>query len=186
MQQWLFKLGIKTFTDTYYTQLVGDTGVKIGQDMPNPIGWIYGISIETDCTQPTDQTKLCISLSNASQLYLYFKVGTDLFINNFRIDRAVYTVPVGVPTPAQYQNQERYFPVNIPRVTDLKQSYYNNPTGIGTPLAPVYIPLTVYYIDVTSYNHLVKMGHLFDGAAAVPAHPLHSKHLPPGQHKSAI
>ena len=173
MQQWLMKLGVRTFTDTYFTLLNGNSPVKRGQDMPKPVGWIYGIAFETDSVQPTDATKPTITIAQASLLYLYFKVGTNLFMNNFRIDRAVYYSP----TTSLPFGIDRYFPVNIPEVTDLKESYYNNPTGIGngtTGGPPVYIPLTIYYIDIDSYKELLAKGYLFDGAKALPHHPVHS------------
>lgn len=165
MQQWLFKLGVKTYTDTYFTQLVGKSPVKIGQNMPEPVGWIYGISIGVGSFYPTDQSQPTIAMADASNLYLYFKVGTQLFMNNFRCDQAVYynpttDLPFGI---------DRYFPVNIPRVTDLKESYYNNPTGIGA-VSPLLIPLTIYYINKEDYEGLLKKGYLFDGVAALPAH----------------
>jgi hypothetical protein len=179
MQEQLYKLGVKTYTDTYYTQLTGGTPTMIGQDMPNVVGWIYGISIDVDGVLPTDQSKNAISLANASNLWLYFKVNAELFINNMRLDKLVFVNPnegLGA-APAQYSNQRRYFDVNIPYVTDLKQSYYNNPTSLGTSVAPLYIPLSIYYIDRDSYNGLVKKGYLMDGVKALQPHPINSKHL---------
>ena len=166
-----FKMGIRTYTDTYFTQLVGSSPTKIGQDMPNPVGWIYGISIETDSVFPTDKTLPTIAFADAANLYLYFKDGTDLYINNMRCDRLVYTQP----SAPNSSNPRRYFSVNIPRMTDLKQSYYNNPTGIGTTGAPVLIPLTIYYIDVASVDMLRAKGYIFDGARALPMHHAHKK-----------
>lgn len=175
IEQWLLHMGCRTYTDTYFTQLKGQPGVvKIGQDMPKPVGWIYGISIETDSVFPTDQTIPTITLAQASLLYLYFKVGKDLFINNARCDKFVFYVPpTGAGQVPQYTNQQRYFPVNIPDVTDLKQSYYQNPTGIGAS-PNVYIPLTIWYIDIDDYHQLLGKGYIFNGTRALPHHPKHS------------
>lgn len=181
IETWLMKLGIKTYSDTYFTQLTGSSPTLIGQDMPKPVGWIYGISIETDSTFPTDASKPTITLGNAALLYLYFKIGTDLYMNNMRCDKLVFYHPSGAGNP-DYSNQARYFPVNIPYTTDLKQSYYNNPSSIGSvPVSggPVYIPLTIYYIDVASYHALVAKGYLFDGVAAMPHHANSPKHKQP-------
>lgn len=171
VQQWLMKMGVRTYTDTYFTLLDGSSPIQIGQDMPKPVGWIYGISIETDSVQPTDKSKATITQADAAKLYLYLKIGTDLYMNNVRLDRLMFYVPSG--TGNSYANSERYFPVSIPHTTDLKQSYYNNPTGIGSPTA-AYIPLTIYYIEIKDYNYLLKKGYLFDGTAAMPHHPHHS------------
>lgn len=181
IEEQLFKLGVKTYTDTYYTNLQGISPTKIGQDMPNPVGWIYGISIETDSVNPTDQSLPNITLVQASQLWLYFKLGTNLFINNMRCDKLVYYNPasnlLSPPFPANtvqqcnYSNQQRYFPVNIPCTTDLKQSYYNNPTGIGSSSSIVQIPLTIWYININSYKDLLRKGYIFDGTIALPDKP---------------
>jgi hypothetical protein len=165
-----FKMGIRTYSDTYFTMLDGGSPTKIGQDMPNPIGWIYGISIETDSVYPTDATKPTITIDQASKLYLYFKEGTDLYLNNFRCDRAVFSnPPAPLPTTEYYSNPKRYFQINIPKMTDLKQSYYNNPTAIKN----VYVPLTIYYIDILSYNELLHKGYLHAGVRSMPAKHTH-------------
>lgn len=168
IEELCFKLGLKTYSDTYYTNLVGVSPTKIGQDMPNPVGWIYGISIDTDSVNPTDASLPNITLAQASNLWLYFKFGVELFINNMRCDKLVY-YGNAISGAVNYSNQQRYFPVNIPRVTDLKQSYYNNPQGYGTQTSPLQIPLTIWYLTVDTCNDLVKKGYTFDGTMAVPA-----------------
>jgi hypothetical protein len=184
IEQLCFKLGVKTYTDTYYTNLLGSSPTKIGQNMPMPIGWIYGISIDTDSVNPTDKTLPNITAAQASNLWLYFKIGAELFINNMRLDKLIY---YGNATSGSenYSNQQRYFTVNIPRVSDLKESYYNNPQGYGTQLAPLQIPLTIYYINVNTYDHLLKKGYIFDGAVTLPDKNMHQHSQPQQQHPQA-
>lgn len=164
-EQMMVKLGIPVYTDTYYTLINGGAQAKIGQDMPNSVGYIFGISTIVNGVQPTDQTKIIISTAQASAIWLYLKIGVNLFQNNFRLDKLIFEDSTA---PGQYANQRRYFDVSIPRVMDLKESYYLNPTAIGTPAAPRFVALQIYYIDIASYDLLVKKKYMFRGVDSIP------------------
>ena len=162
IEETLMKLGIPTYTDTYYTKLDGTPGqVKIGQDMPKPIGWIYGLSVNPTGTQPANVGLNIISEANLQALWLYLKIGVDLYVNNYRLDNLNF---VSVANQ-NYSNPRRYLPVGVPNVTDLKESYYANPSGI----ADVYVPLTIHYIDVGAYDLLVEKGYLYRDYKALPS-----------------
>ena len=164
----MVKLGIPIYTDTYYTLLNGGAQAKIGQDMPNPVGHIFGISCVVEGVQPTDQTKRVLTTAQAGLIWLYLKVGTNLFMNNFRLDKLIFETPAtsGLQT---YQNPRRYYPCSIPVATDLKESYYLNPTAIGAPpTTGIYAALQIHYIDRPSYFELVNKGYLYRGVENLP------------------
>lgn len=157
MQQHLMKLGIPTYTDTYFTLLpsTATSQIKIGQDMPTPVGWIYGISTTVWGSHPTDPTKPMITNIDATNLYVYFKIATDLYMNNYRVDNYVmFSAQTSSILNAQLNGTTRYMPVNIPAATDLKESYYLNPQGI----VDKYIGLTIHYISLIDYRMMQKKG----------------------------
>lgn len=161
IEEMLLKLGIPTYTDTYYTKLDGTPGqVKIGQDMPKPIGWIYGLSVNPEGTQPTNVGLSIVGEGDLQKLWLYLKLGPDVYVNNYRLDNLNF---LSVKNQ-DYSNPSRYKPVGVPNVTDLKESYYYNPSG----LANVFVPLTVHYINKESYDLLVQKGYLFRDVKALP------------------
>ena len=175
ISQWLMKLGIPTFTDTYFTLLptTATQQIKIGQDMPTPVGWIYGISLTTGGSHPTDPTQPIITSAQAPNVYIYFKIATDLYMHNFRLDNYM----MFSQADNQMNNQLRYLPVSIPAATDLKESYYLNPTGITS----TYVPLTIHYISLRDYR-LMLAKNLMHNLINLPAqqHPVNAH----GQHNN--
>jgi hypothetical protein len=166
MHQMLLKLGIPTYSDTYYTQLTGATPTKIGQTMPSVIGLIYGLSVDVNGTTPQNNTFNCITPNQSTQLWLQLKIGAALYVDNFRLDRLVFS-----DGGTNFQNPNRYFPVMVPSETDLKESTFYNPNSIGSGGTPIYVPLTVHYIDKPSYAHMLQKGYLYANAHSAPSTP---------------
>ena len=182
MQQQLMKLGIPTYTDTYFTLLpsTATSQIKIGQDMPTPVGWIYGISTTINGSHPTDPTKPMINRADSTNLYVYFKIATDLFMNNYRLDNYVMfdaNPTATANTNSQLNNSQRYMSVNIPSATDLKESYYLNPQGI----VDKYIGLTIHYISLIDYRMMQKKG-LITPLGTFPDWKGHAQQLPHQHH----
>lgn len=164
----LLKLGIPTYSDTYYTALKGSTPTKIGQVMPSVIGLIYGLSVDVGGCLPQSSTALMLRYDQAYLVFLQLKMGAALYVDNYRVDRLVYNNTANTTSTAVFTNQQRYFPVVVPAVTDLKESTYYNPAGLGSSTTPVYVPLTVHYIDVDAYKYLKEKGYVFPNANSAP------------------
>jgi hypothetical protein len=153
MQSLLFKLGIPTYMYTVETAITGEISTNIGETLPQDLGWIYGLSTNVNGVTARDKTKIYPTALEASNLFLNLKYGQAIFVNGLRLSDLIFLDPLALAQPG---NSERYLQVNIPLNTDLKLSYIQNPTQIGTPAAPVTTALNLFYIDIKSYTTLVK------------------------------
>lgn len=153
IQDVLFKLGIPTYVYVVETQLTANAEIKIGETLPVDLGWIYGMSVNINGCSPKDSTKLNILPGQSASLFLTLKYGQSLYVNNLRVSELIYTQPEPV-AQSLFTNSNRYLSVNIPLNTDLKQSFFANPTLITGRI----ISLNLYYVDLTSYRTLVNEG----------------------------
>lgn len=150
IQQTLFKLGIPTYCYSVETDITANNSIKIGETLPQDLGWIYGLSTNATGVTARDQTKLLPSFAQLSNLYLNLKYGQSIFVNGLRLCDLLFLDPAsGIPI-----NSSRYLEVNVPLNTDLKLSFIDNPTLI----TGVTCVLNLYYIDKISYSTLVKQG----------------------------
>lgn len=152
----LLRLGIRTYSYPVITQFnQAAIEVLIGDSLSTELGWIYGISTEVEGVTPKDQNVPLPTFVQAADLYLNLQNAQTWYINDFRFTNMVYINPLaGVPIPSG----ARYYPVNIPMNTDLKQSIIRNPkqlTGFSTMI-------TFHYIPRATYLQLVKDGVMKD------------------------
>jgi hypothetical protein len=168
MESWLFKLGIPTYTYTFYTQLDGSITQNINQNMPQPVGRIYGISTITDSCLPKDSSQSLLSVfspisginNNVADISISFKYAATEFYDTYRLDQLLHVYPAykdsesGAIIAPQYNNSTRYRLVNIPGDIDLKYSFYTNPKNVGG----FNVALTIHYIDVNTYADMLNDG----------------------------
>lgn len=158
IQTMLFKLGVPTYKYTVETSFTGQVQQKIGDTLEVTVGWIYGMSTQIEGTTATDPNQILPNSAQIPNIYLNLKYGQSIYVNKLRMSDLVYIDPAMAPT--QYINPQRYQNFNIPALTDLKQSYYDNPqayTGIT-------VVLDLWYIDITAYKQLIKDGAMFVNA----------------------
>lgn len=151
IQTKLFQLGIPTYVYSVQTALSGKNTQFIGDTLEVTVGWVYGLSINIENSLPGDQSQLNVTSIQAAKLFLNLKYGTSIYVNQLRLDHLIFNDPSA--TSNKYNNPQKYLPVNIPMATDLKQSFYTNPTLIATPAN---VALNLFYIDTTGYENLVK------------------------------
>lgn len=154
----LLRLGIRTYSYPVITQFnssgapaAGQIEVLIGDSLSTELGWIYGISTEVEGVTPKDKNVPLPTFAQAANLYLNLQNAQTWYINDFRFTNMVYINPA---TALAINHGARYFPVNIPMNTDLKQSIIRNPLqlfGFSTMI-------TFHYIPRETYNQLVKDG----------------------------
>lgn len=149
-----FKLGIPTYIYSVETTLQGVVNEKIGDTIEVTLGWVYGLSINIEGKIAESNATNNITSVQAYQLFLNLKYGQSIYVNSVRLNHFIFDDPSAVP---RYNNPSKYLPVNFPSGTDLKQSFYENPTLITGNV----VTLNFFYIDKTSYNRLVKSNTIF-------------------------
>lgn len=160
-QQLLLQWGIPTYIYSVETVLQGKLDEKIGDTMEVTVGWVYGLSVNIDGVLPDNSAELINSLQ-ASNFYLTLKYGQSLYINKLRLTHLIYDrKTAGSLDPT---NPKKYLDVNIPLDTDLKQSFYSNPSLISG----VAIALNLFYIDINAYKFLVERGLVLQNGLALP------------------
>lgn len=148
IEELLFKVGIPTYKTNLETEITAVKEIELGQNAPTNIGWIYGISVNCEGTSP-DTSKNLITLANAKDLWVNFKIGSSVFIQTWRLSELVFTIGGTARTqPMNYQ------PCSIPLELDWKQSTIENPTLITGK----YVVFNLWYIDVPGYNALMRSG----------------------------
>lgn len=143
IESFLFHLGIRTYFYSVITPITADTEVQIGQSISTELGWIYGISSQVSGVAPKNKTIILPTIAQAADLYFNLQNGQTWYINDLRFTDMIYYNPA-TPTPSTGQ---RYFPVNIPYTTDLKESIIRNPqgaTGFSTMISFYYVPKSTY------------------------------------------
>ena len=158
VEMFLLRLGIRTYSYPVITAFnssgappSGQIEVPIGDSLSTELGWIYGISTEVEGVTPKDKNVALPTFAQAAGLYLNLQNAQTWYINDFRFTNMIYCNPasgIAIPSGA------RYYPVNIPMQTDLKQSIIRNPLqqfGFSTMI-------TFHYIPRETYNQLVKDG----------------------------
>lgn len=147
MEELLLKLGIPTYVQALYTTITATDQIQLPKELPNQIGWIYGLSTVVATVTPTNQA--LITLANAQRLYLTLVSGATLFTNPLRLDQLIYDSTTGC--------DQRYMRVNVPSKISLDQSYVTNP---GASVASGVFALQLWYIDKASHKFLVDNGFL--------------------------
>lgn len=145
VEQFLLRLGIRTYAYPVITAITAKPEILFGDSISTELGWIYGISAEVNGCTPKDQTVVLPTLAQAGDLYVNLQYGQTWFINDFRMSNLVFNDPSQATTG--YTNSQRYFGVNIPMTTDLKQSVIRNPkmaSGFSTMITFHYIPRKTY------------------------------------------
>lgn len=163
----LLQWGIPTYIYQVETALQGKLQEKIGDTLEVTVGWVYGLSVNVDGVLPDNSLPLVTS-NQIADFYLTLKYGQSLFINQLRLSHLVYDYRTTGTGQLISTNCRKYFPVNIPVDTDLKQSFYSNPTltkGSDTGSA---ISLNLFYIDITAYNFLVSKGIVLQNGLTLP------------------
>ena len=148
VETFLLNLGIRTYFYSVITPITAETEVQIGQSISTELGWIYGISTQIVGVTPKNKTVALPTAAQAADLYLNLQNAQTWYINDLRFTDMVYYNPTG----AVPNNPQRYFPVNIPYTTDLKESIIRNPqgaSGFSTMLSFYYIPKATY-IDLVA------------------------------------
>jgi hypothetical protein len=145
----LLKHGIRTYSYPVITEMQPKIEVQIGDSISTELGWIYGISTEVSGVTPKDKNVNLPTYLQAADLYLNLQNGQTWYINDLRYSNLVFLDPVnGIPI-----NSKRYYDVNIPYTTDLKQSIIRNPkmlSGFSVMTTFQYIPLKTYKALVAS------------------------------------
>jgi len=148
MQELLLKLGIPTYVYSVNTVLQGVDQEMIGDTMEVTVGHIYGMSVDIQGNSVISSGTPNITTSQAFLLYINIKFGQAIYMNNLRLNHLVYDDPSAVP---KYNNPKKYFECNVPYGTDLKKSYYQNPTHING----ANVALNLFYIDTVAYKNLL-------------------------------
>lgn len=152
----LFKLGVPTYQYSINTLLQGGAVQKIGDTLEVTVGWIYGLATQVSGTLPLDPAQPLPTGAQIQNIYLNLKYGQSIYINQMRMSDLTFIDPAA----GLYINQSRYLPVNIPALTDFKQSFYQNPQLYNN----INVSLTLYYIDKVAYKNLVESGLMFVNA----------------------
>lgn len=149
MESLLFKMGIPTYIYSVETALDASTNQKVGEDFPTNMGRVYGISVSVNGSSALDSTKPYITVAESALLWINFRLSQSVYINSYRLDNLVYINPTAGTIGF---NPERYYKCNIPGETDLKQSFFQNPTGLTGKT----VCFNFHYIDIIGYNRLVE------------------------------
>ena len=155
MQELLVKTGVPSYTTNFVSPIptVAQTQIQIAKNIPQQVGYIYGLTILTDSASPGNQT--LITLAQAQNLYIVLKDGPTEFFQQVRLDQMTQTL-AGFPN----LNPNYYMPVNIPGYFDLSTSYYQNPTGIVSVEVTSVILLQLWFISTESYKWLMKKNYI--------------------------
>lgn len=147
IESWLFKAGIPTYKTWLEIDLPtpAQTQIEIADKVPENVGWIYGMSIQSDGKSPYDASKPLISATDAYLLWLTLKYATSDFVDTWRLSDLNFNPSLGVR-----QQPNNYAPCSIPMGTDWRKSKIINTTGIVGKT----IWLDVYFIDVATYKNL--------------------------------
>jgi hypothetical protein len=147
----LFKCGVGTWITDIITIApvsttpgVGSESFPVGKNLPEDVGFIYGMNVIADGTGP-DGSVLPTTTQNQS-MYLNLKSGPTNFVENYRMSDLQNDF-AGSPNV----RIERYMPVAIPSF-DLSKSQYINPnlyTGFN-------IHLYLWYVQTDDWKVLVK------------------------------
>lgn len=151
VQTFLMKLGIPTYIYSVETQLSGNSVEKIGDTMEVTVGWVYGLSINIEGTTAGNQTQACITSADALKLWINLKYGQAIYLNSLRLNHLCFD-DLSVPALPRFNSEQKYLPVNIPMGTDLKQSFYQNPSLLNNTK---FVVLNLFYIDAAAYKELV-------------------------------
>ena len=146
VEQFLLRLGIRTYVYPVITDVTAKIQVLLGDSISTELGWIYGISTEIVGCVPDDKNTPLPTFAQVKDLYLTLLNGQTMYINNLRMSNLVFVDPTAANTNPT-SNQRRYYPVNIPMTTDLKNSYFQNPqaaSGFSTMIYFHYIPKKTY------------------------------------------
>jgi hypothetical protein len=148
----LFREGIATWLGDIVTSLPADNNgagsqkFQIGKNLATNIGFIYGLSMYADGTDPNG-TQL-ITTTQAQNMYLGLYDGATNFIQYLRLSDLLNEFAGSPIVRAQ-----KYLPVNVP-VFDLSQSDYYNPN--------VYVNATLrlklWYITNSDFDKLKATG----------------------------
>lgn len=144
----LFNLKIRTYVMDVITVLPSPASIKfeVGKNLPETIGFIYGLSTYADGTDPDGNT--LISTTQAQNIYLTLQTGATQFLEQVRLSDLLNEF-AGSPVV----RPNKYTPVNLP-IFDLSKSFYQNPVGYtGTEIA---IRLKIWYIEITDWNNYLK------------------------------
>jgi len=138
--------------------------IDISKTMPEDVGWIYGMSIDTDTVDPANRP--LISTGEAQNMYLKLKHGSTEFYSPVRLDKFIQP---SFLVPAYFG--KAYLPISIPGDFDFSASKYINPTGIvssSDPAAPPkVINLFLWHITKIDYHFLLNKGMLLRRGAHV-------------------
>ncbi len=151
VEKFLLGQGIRTYYYSVITAITAKIEIPFGDSISTELGWIYGISAEINGVTPKDQTVPLPTLAQSADLYINLQFGQTWYIMDLRLSNLVYTEQVA---GRDLTNPQRYYPVNIPFTTDLKQSIIRNPksaTGFSTMIG-------FHYIPRKTYNELVAKG----------------------------
>lgn len=144
IEELLLRAGVPAYKTNLITTITTSKEINLGQQAPENIGWIYGISLNVGGTDYQGNT--LISLADSYNLWLNLKIQTNVFTQSIRLANFIYLNPSAIRT-----TERNYMPVSIPLQLDWKQSSILNPTGIASGI----VNFDFYYIDIPSYNKLV-------------------------------
>lgn len=159
IEEMIIKAGVPTYVVKLEINLSGNQNeISVAQQEPNPIGLIYGLSVDIGGTHPTDNTRQLIDQNDSRNLWLTLKYNTAEFVDKIRLSRLGNDIP-----NANGGIIRNYFPCNIPRGTDWQGSKIYNYTGITNKT----ILLNLYFIDVQSLAALREQGIFFRNGVKV-------------------
>jgi hypothetical protein len=196
LEDFFFRMGIPTYCNDVVTnipQQVTNEIKPIQNIMQSDIGYIYGMSVYADRTDPIGN--IMITTTQAQNLYLQLRNGSISFGQYIALDDMLSTY-AGSPVI----REKKYLPFNIPGTYadhgkgapgqhfDISQSSYLNPTGIVSAATgpPIVIRLKFWYVPTVGATMLAKHG-FFDpdhprhhphGHRASAAHPAHTAPIP--------
>lgn len=147
IETFLLKHGIRTYSYPIITEINAKIEVAFGDSISTELGWIYGISAEVEGVTPKDGTVALPTMAQAAGLYINLQYGKTWFLEDFRYTNMVFYNPTTVAP----QNERKYYPINIPYSTDLKQSIIRNPLTLSGFSAMI----TFHYIPKATYAELV-------------------------------
>lgn len=144
------RLGIPTLQTTIYTSITTEATIKLGAQLPENVGAIYGLAVDVGGKKKDSNATNNITWTESLNLFLTLKHGSTFFINGIRLDRLVY-----VQGNSNMDNPLRYFPCLIPAPFALDESQYFNPTAIGTTPS---VGLNLFYITPMHVQYMVQQG----------------------------
>lgn len=146
----IFQCGFATYVEDVVTPLptsAAATNFQVGKNLPEDVGFIYGLSTYADGLDAEGRT--LISTTQAQGIYLTLQEGPTQFIQQVRMDDLLNTF-AGSPVV----RPQKFTPVNIP-VFDLSKSFYSNPNSYFG--ANTSIHLKLWYINQPDFEKYKKM-----------------------------